>query len=48
MNASNIAIVFGPTLMGASTGPNIQDAGWQVRVIDTILQNTYQIFDDDD
>ncbi|KAI9050470.1 hypothetical protein LZ554_005633 [Drepanopeziza brunnea f. sp. 'monogermtubi'] len=47
MNASNLAIVFGPTLMGASTGPNIQDAGWQVRVIDTILQNTYQIFDDD-
>jgi hypothetical protein len=47
MNASNLAIVFGPTLMGASTGPNIQDAGWQVRVIDTILNNTYQIFDDD-
>jgi hypothetical protein len=47
MNASNLAIVFGPTFMGASTGPNIQDAGWQVRVIDTILNNTYQIFDDD-
>ncbi|CAL3968072.1 unnamed protein product [Diplocarpon coronariae] len=47
MNASNLAIVFGPTLMGANTGPNIQDAGWQVRVIETILQNTYQIFDDD-
>jgi hypothetical protein len=47
MNSSNLAIVFGPTLMGAKTGPNIQDAGWQVRVIDTILQNTYQIFDDD-
>ncbi|KAH8802840.1 hypothetical protein F5884DRAFT_887545 [Xylogone sp. PMI_703] len=47
MNSSNLAIVFGPTLMGANTGPNIQDAGWQVRVIDTILTNTYQIFDDD-
>ncbi|KAI9740113.1 MAG: hypothetical protein M1818_004864 [Claussenomyces sp. TS43310] len=47
MSASNLAIVFGPTLMGANTGPNIQDAGWQVRVIDTILNNTYQIFDDD-
>jgi hypothetical protein len=47
MNASNLAIVFGPTLMGANTGSNIQDAGWQVRVIDTILNNTYQIFDDD-
>lgn len=47
MNGSNLAIVFGPTLMGANTGSNIQDAGWQVRVIDTILSNTYQIFDDD-
>ena len=47
MNASNLAIVFGPTLMGANSGSNIQDAGWQVRVIDTILNNTYQIFDDD-
>ena len=27
--------------------PNIADAGWQVRAIDTILQNTLQIFDDD-
>lgn len=33
--------------MGSNSGPNIADAGWQVRVIDTILQNTYQIFDDD-
>jgi hypothetical protein len=47
MNASNLAIVFGPTLMGANTGPNIQDAGYQVRVVDTILNNCYQIFDDD-
>ena len=36
-----------PTLMGSNTGPNIADAGWQVRVIDTILQSTYQIFDED-
>jgi len=47
MNASNLAIVFGPTLMGTNTNSDIQDAGWQVRVIDTILNNTYQIFDDD-
>lgn len=33
--------------MGPSTGPDIADAGWQARVIDTILQNTYQIFDED-
>ncbi|RDW77407.1 hypothetical protein BP6252_05460 [Coleophoma cylindrospora] len=47
MSASNLAIVFGPTLMGSNTGHNIGDAGWQVKVIDTILNNTYQIFDDD-
>lgn len=47
MNANNLAIVFGPTLMGANTGPNIRDAGWQVSVINTILSNTYAIFEDD-
>ena len=36
-----------PTLMGANSGGNIADAGWQVRVIETILNNTFQIFDDD-
>lgn len=36
-----------PTLMSASSGGNIADAGWQVRVIETILVNTFQIFDDD-
>ena len=45
MSSQNLAIVFGPTLMGAGT--NIADAGWHARVIDTILQNTYQIFDED-
>lgn len=48
MSSQNLAIVFGPTLMGTAPGSNISDAGWQVRVIDTILQNTYQIFDEDD
>ncbi|KAK8103745.1 beta-chimaerin [Apiospora kogelbergensis] len=47
MNSQNLAIVFGPTLMGTAPGANIADAGWQVRAIDTILQNTYQIFDED-
>ncbi|CAL5866524.1 uncharacterized protein PFLUO_LOCUS733 [Penicillium psychrofluorescens] len=47
MNAGNLAICFGPTLMGANSGGNIADAGWQVRVIETILVNTFQIFDDD-
>ncbi|KAJ5692172.1 hypothetical protein N7462_001595, partial [Penicillium macrosclerotiorum] len=47
MGAGNLAICFGPTLMGANSGGNIADAGWQVRVIETILNNTFQIFDDD-
>jgi hypothetical protein len=33
--------------MGSNTSQNLHDAGWQARVIDTILQNTFQIFDDD-
>lgn len=47
MTSQNLAIVFGPTLMGGSTHGNISDAGFQCKVVDTILQNTYQIFDDD-
>ncbi|KAI1856208.1 hypothetical protein JX265_011720 [Neoarthrinium moseri] len=47
MNSQNVAIVFGPTLMGTAPSSNIADSGWQVRVVDTILQNTYQIFDED-
>lgn len=33
--------------MGANSGGNIADAGWQARVIETVLLNTFQIFDDD-
>ncbi|KAI0021402.1 hypothetical protein F4780DRAFT_778679 [Xylariomycetidae sp. FL0641] len=47
MNSQNLAIVFGPTLLQPPSTGNIADAGWQVRVVDTILQNTYQIFDED-
>ncbi|PWW79969.1 RhoGAP-domain-containing protein [Tuber magnatum] len=47
MNSNNLAICFGPTLMGSNTSPNIADATWQVRVIDTILQHCFSIFDDD-
>lgn len=39
--------IYSPTLAGANSGGNIADAGWQVRVIETILVNTFQIFDDD-
>lgn len=47
MNSHNLAVIFGPTLMGSNPSTAIADAGWQIKVIDTILQNTYQIFDED-
>jgi hypothetical protein len=48
MSPQNLAIVFAPTLMGSlSPGTNIADAGWQAKVVETILVNTFQIFDDD-
>ena len=34
--------------MGSHTGPQIADAGLQARVLDTILTNTYSLFDDDE
>lgn len=46
MTSQNLAIVFGPTLMGAGSG-DPEKGRWHVRVVDTILQNTYQIFDED-
>jgi len=50
MTAQNLAICFGPTLMGpqGGAGANISDAGWCARVIETIVVNTFQIFDDDE
>ena len=36
-----------PSLMGSHHGPAMADAGLQARVLDTILVNTYQIFDED-
>lgn len=47
MNSHNLAVIFGPTLMGTDPSTSISDAGWQIKVVDTILQNTYQIFDED-
>lgn len=47
MNSHNLAVIFGPTLMGSDPSTAITDAGWQIKVVDTILQNTYQIFDED-
>ncbi|KAJ5461179.1 uncharacterized protein N7458_002731 [Penicillium daleae] len=47
MGARDLAIFLGPTLMSAHSGGNITDAVWQIRIIETILNNTFQIFDDD-
>ncbi|KAI9701685.1 MAG: hypothetical protein M1820_006313 [Bogoriella megaspora] len=46
MSTSNLALCFAPTILGAHSGA-ISDSGYQARVIDTILQNTFQIFDED-
>ena len=58
MTPSNLGICFGPTLMGPASesgsanggGPqnDIKDAGWQARVVETLVNNTFQIFDDDE
>ena len=56
MPPSNLAVCLGPTFMGQQpgapagqgmNGPDIKDAGWQARVVETILNYTYEIFDDD-
>jgi hypothetical protein len=55
MTPANLAICFGSTLMGQqsnsggpSVGDDVEDTRWQARVMETILNNTFQIFDDDD
>lgn len=45
MDMRNLAIVFGPTVMG---GSNIADAPLQQKVMETILHHTHDIFDPDD
>ncbi|KAK8230423.1 hypothetical protein HDK90DRAFT_417866 [Phyllosticta capitalensis] len=46
MSSSNLAICFAPTIMGQHQGQMV-DAGLQAKVVDTIIVNTYQIFDED-
>ncbi|KAE9973089.1 hypothetical protein BLS_003757 [Venturia inaequalis] len=46
MTPTNLAVVFAPTLMGPHSGP-MSEAGLQPKVIETILHNALQIFDDD-
>jgi len=46
MSTNNLGICFAPTIMGQHRG-QMADAGLQARVIVTILDNVYQIFDED-
>ena len=46
-SATRLTMVSRLTLMGSNAGRNIADSGWQARIIETVLQNTFQIFDDD-
>lgn len=45
MDVRNLAIVFGPTVMG---GSNMADAGWQTKVMENILHHTHDIFEADE
>lgn len=45
MDIKNLAIVFGPTVMGSG---NMADAGLQTKVMETILHHTHDIFDPDE
>ncbi|PLB49672.1 RhoGAP-domain-containing protein [Aspergillus steynii IBT 23096] len=46
MTASNLALIFGPTLTGVGAH-NLADVGWQVRLVETLLLNATDIFDED-
>ncbi|QRW17295.1 Rho-GTPase-activating protein [Rhizoctonia solani] len=51
MSRSNLAIVFGPTLLGArredgELGASVQDTSWQCKAIETILDKYVDIFVD--
>jgi hypothetical protein len=51
MKARDLAIIFAPTILGQKAGLLVlvnEDIGLKVRVVDTIISNTFSIFDDDD
>lgn len=55
MGTPNLAIIFGPTLMGGDKdsytfdeSKTLQDMQWHVRVIETILENYRVIFEPDE
>ena len=46
MDIKNLSIVLGPTIMGGAS--NVGDAGWQTKVMETLLMHTHDIFDPDE
>jgi len=50
MGISNLAIVWGPTLVGGSADPTstFSDMQYQCKVVEVILSNYYVIFDQDE
>ena len=44
MTLNNLATCFGPTLFGG----DVNDTGAHNRILETLLQNTYEIFDPDE
>ena len=48
MNVTSLAICFAPTMMGGAMGLGAgRDTGMQTRVVQTVLENTFMIFDED-
>ena len=49
MGVGNLAIVFGPSFMGAGEGGACQgEVGWMAKVVETIVGSALQIFDEDE
>ena len=48
MNVNALAICFAPTMMGGQVGLGQgRDTAAQTRVVQTVLENTFMIFDED-
>jgi hypothetical protein len=48
MKVTGLAIIFAPTILGPKGIFNNEHIGLQIKVVDTILSNTFFLFDDDD
>jgi hypothetical protein len=47
MNARNIGIAFGPTLLSSSIS-DIRDIHWHIRILEEIILTAHDIFDESD